>query len=46
MIIFEKFQGEELNPIQDSNLYKAEPPGGGRIEHNPESKKIFIYGYS
>eukprot|EP00347_Sterkiella_histriomuscorum_P013602 403364089 len=46
MIIMEKFQNEELNQIENSNLYIAECPGGGRIEHNPDSKKLFIYGYS
>jgi phosphohistidine phosphatase len=44
--IFNKFENEELlaNNLQDQ--YKASCPGGGRIEHFPDEKKILIYGYS
>ncbi|XP_075991912.1 14 kDa phosphohistidine phosphatase-like [Anticarsia gemmatalis] len=31
---------EKLQPLD------CEPIGGGRISHDPENKKIFIYGYS
>ncbi|KAM3960901.1 14 kDa phosphohistidine phosphatase [Aphomia sociella] len=37
--IFDEVQ-EKLNPLD------CEPLGGGRISHEPDNKKIHIYGYS
>ena len=42
--VLNKFQTLELKDYQNSVM--TDCPGGGRIEHLPEEKKITIYGYS
>lgn len=32
--------------LEDGGLLDCECIGGGRIKHNPEAKKIHVYGYS
>ncbi|CDW91561.1 UNKNOWN [Stylonychia lemnae] len=46
MNIFDKFTKEEFNLIENKEYYDASCPGGGRINHDSDNKKIFIYGYS
>ncbi|KAF7634097.1 hypothetical protein Mgra_00006517 [Meloidogyne graminicola] len=40
--IFDKVESEE----SAGGLIKFECPGGGRIDHDSEKKKICVYGYS
>ena len=42
--ILNKFEHEELSQCTDDLTCSC--PGGGRIAHTPEEKKIHIYGYS
>ena len=36
-----------FNPFHDDGrVYEISCPGGGRIDHNLEEKKIVVYGYS
>lgn len=44
--ILDKFVDEEVISSGLSSKVNYECPGGGRIEHTPHEKKIFIYGYS
>ncbi|XP_074594311.1 14 kDa phosphohistidine phosphatase-like [Brevipalpus obovatus] len=42
------YHSEILDATQSQlgNDYDCESPGGGRIIHEPEKKKIFVFGYS
>ena len=44
--VLDKFQHEELTDDELEEYYTSDCPGGGRINHDPNAKKIVIYGYS
>ena len=44
--ILDKFQCEEMKDAELNLHYSSDCPGGGRINHDAEQKKIVIYGYS
>ena len=50
MEIFEDFEAHELPKLIQanggSNVFELSCPGGGRIEHKPTTKELFVYGYS
>ena len=44
--IYKQFQEKELKPSGLTSNYEIKCLGGGRIKHTPETKTLFIYGYS
>lgn len=44
--ILERFTIKEVVSQGLSSIISYSPPGGGRIEHLPDEKKLKIYGYS
>ena len=45
--ILEKFEETELKADEELEIYyRTSCPGGGRINHDENNKKIEIYGYS